>query len=268
MLALATAIVGAPPPVVTIAPEPVCDWLALNREAFQAFRVGRFFVSQMDDAIVPPADTVSLKIDAGRAFGSGRHASTAGCLLALSDPLLMRTLSWRATRCVQVGKRRPMSSAILLHQPHDRSAHPATIKDAVLDLGCGSGILSIAAAKLWRRPVIAADLDPVAVAVATINAQQNCVGSLVRVVAANAIRNRAMRRARPFRLILANILAHPLRQMAPAVALVSGAGTVLVLAGFVDADAAAVAAAYAGHGFRRLKAIRIDGWTALVLVRS
>lgn len=261
-LAAAAAMVGMPPPVPTIIPEPGCDWLALNREAFRPFRIGTFFISQLSEVVAAPAGTVSLKIDPGLAFGSGRHASTAGCLFALADPMLARVL-----RRYALDLKSCSTSPLLPRAAQACSGNRPNIP-AILDLGCGSGILAIAAAKLWHRRVIAADCDRVAVAVATANAQQNQVGSRVHVVAANGTRHPAIRRARPFRLILANILSRPLRQMASALARVSATGTVLVLAGFVEDDAAAVAAVYAGHGFRRLKTITIDGWTTLVLVRG
>lgn len=266
-LAAAAAMVGVPPPVPSIVPEPACDWLALNREAFRPFRIGTFFISEVSEAVPAPAGAVSLKIDPGLAFGSGRHASTAGCLLALADPMLACVLRGYAVNSIDALKSGWASPPLLPRVGQACSGHRPNIP-AILDLGCGSGILAIAAAKLWHRSVIAADCDRVAVAVATANAQRNQVGSLVHVVAADGTRHRMIRRARPFRLILANILSRPLRQMAPALARISAPGTVLVLAGFVEDDAAAVAAVYAGHAFRRLRTITIDGWTTLALVRG
>jgi ribosomal protein L11 methyltransferase len=252
-LADAAALAGILPPTPEIEPEPECDWLARNRETFRPFRVGRFFVSQEADPEVAPAGAVHLRINAGLAFGSGRHASTAGCLLALSDPLLTQTVlrprAWR-----REAAREPAG-------PSSNFARP------ILDLGCGSGILAIAAAKLWHHPVLAVDVDPAAVCVAADNARRNSVNPLVHVVAANSTHHPTIRRLRPFPLVMANILARPLWKMARWIGLASRTGTVLVLAGFIEDDACGVEAVYAGHGFRRLKALTVDGWTTLVLVR-
>ena len=268
-LALAAAVAGTPPPVPAIAPEPARDWLALNRETFQPFRVGRFFIRQGGDPVAAPAGTVPLIVDAGLAFGSGRHASTAGCLFALTEPAVTRTLARRRLNATRGRECGPLSPALPPQQTARVSSTPgSSVGELILDLGCGSGILAIAAAKVWHRPVIAADLDRVAIAVATDNARRNGVGSLVRSLVANTTKHPAIRRVQPFRLILANILARPLRQMAAALSRVSGTGTILVLAGFVADDTAAVASIYAGHGFRRLKAIETGGWTTLVLVRG
>ncbi|MFO1154501.1 MAG: 50S ribosomal protein L11 methyltransferase [Rhodospirillales bacterium] len=240
-VALATAAVsaGVPPPLAEIEPEPVRDWLALNRDSFRPFRLDRFLISETSDTITAPAGTVHLRIDAGLAFGSGRHASTAGCLLALSDPLLRRWIG----------------------STYSPSGRP------IVDLGCGSGILAIAAAKLWHWPVLAVDVDRVAASITSNNARRNGVGALVRAVTANATNHSVIRDLRPFRLVLANILARPLRKMALAISRVCQRRSVLVLAGFLEEDATAVAAVYIGYGFRRLKKITIDGWSTLVLVR-
>ena len=123
---------------------PPRDWLAENMMAFPPLRLGRYFIhgSGLDET--PPSGLTTIQLDAGAAFGSGEHASTAGCLLALGD----------------LARRR-------------RFQRP-------LDVGCGSGILTIAMAKTWRVPVIATDIDPIASAVAAANATRNGVGNLIR----------------------------------------------------------------------------------------
>lgn len=249
-LAAAAARIGIPNPHVEVGPEPVCDWLALNRETFKPFRVGRFYIAQTSEPPLapPPPDAIALRINPGLAFGSGRHASTAGCLLALSKfPFGRPLFAPGGGPATGVGLR---------------------LQRSILDLGCGSGILAIAAAKLWYRPVLAVDIDPVAVEVATANARENGVFPLVRAVVAQSTRHPTIRRFRPYQLILANILARPLRQMAPAIARLSTAGTLLVIAGFVEDDARRVAAVYSSHRFRRLNELTIDGWSTLVLVRQ
>lgn len=234
-LAVAAAAAGILPPKPVLVPVAGRDWLAENREAFRAFRLGRFFIRGEEERGAVPADLFPLTLDAGIAFGTGRHASTAGCLLALADR---------------------------------RIRAPAAAGGGVLDLGCGSGILAIAAAKLLPgEAVIATDNDARAVAAAGANARRNGVQGRVRTVVAAAGRHPMINAAAPFRLILANILARPLIRFAPEVARLAGDGTRLILAGFVAADAAHVAAAYAGHGFRRERRLDRDGWTTLVLAR-
>jgi ribosomal protein L11 methyltransferase len=230
-LALAAAAAGTPPPPVRLVPVPVRDWLAENRQRFRPFRLGPFFLRGSDDAAPVQPGLIPLVVDAGTAFGSGRHASTAGCLLALADR--------------RVG--RPGAS--------------------VLDVGSGSGVLAIAAAKRWRARVLAADIDPLAVAVARANARLNGVAGRVRTLHADGTGHPLIRAERPYDLILANILARPLIRLASDLAAVSGPGTRLVLGGFVATDAARVAHAHAGHGFGPLARIDRDGWTTLVLER-
>lgn len=229
-LAVAAAMAGIDPPALTVRAVGD-DWLAANREQFRPFRLGRFFIQGADAAEPPPPGLLPLTVDAGLAFGSGRHASTAGCLLALT----LRGV--------------------------------AGPRPSLLDVGTGSGVLAIAAAKLWRAKVLATDIDAAAVAVASANVRRNGVADRVRLLVADGARHPAITAAAPYDLIVANILARPLIRLAPALAALGGAGTRLVLAGFVAADAARVAAAYAPHGYRRRRRIDGDGWTTLVLAR-
>ena len=161
-LALAAAASGVPAPEVTIEPLPDRDWLAESHERFAAFRIGRFVVREPEDQTPVPPGAIALRIAAATAFGSGRHGSTEGCLRAL-DMLRGRRIR------------------------------------RALDLGCGSGILAIAAAKLWRVGVLASDIDPHAVAVARANARLNGVGHLVRVVVADGYRSSSIAARSPVR---------------------------------------------------------------------
>lgn len=231
-LALAAAAAGIAPPAVMIEPVPPRDWLAENRETFAPFRLGRFFIHQDDDTATPPPATVPIAIDAGLAFGTGRHASTAGCLAAFE------TLS---------------------------GVLPS---GAVLDLGCGSGILAIAAARVLRRSVVAADIDPMAVRIAAENAAHNGVGACVRAVTADGCAHPLIRARAPYALIFANILARPLRQLARAIVAHTAEGGSIVLAGFVVGDAASVLARYRALGCRLERTIVSAGWSTLVLRRS
>jgi ribosomal protein L11 methyltransferase len=229
-LALAAAASGIPAPEVVIDRVAERDWAEASRASFPPFRLGRFLIHSRDDAAGALAGLIGLALDAGLAFGSGRHGSTAGCLLGLDA---------------------------LRHRPVRRA----------LDLGCGSGILAIAIAKLWRAQVLASDIDPRAVAVAGDNAMANGVGAAVRAVAADGVHARAIRRRAPFDLVCANILAPPLIGMAGQVARVVAPGGRLVLSGFLVTQGGPVLAAYRSHGLRLVRRIVEDGWLTLILAR-
>jgi ribosomal protein L11 methyltransferase len=230
-LAIAAAAAGVPAPKVMIEWLPDRDWLAENRERFAAFRVGRFIIQEPDDPTPVPPGLIALRIEAATAFGSGRHGSTEGCLRALA------TLRGRRIR-------------------------------RALDLGCGSGILAIAAAKLWRIPVLASDVDPHAVAVARANARLNGVGHLVRVVVAHGYRSPAIAARHPFDLALCNILARPLKRLAKDLAHHLAPGGVAVVAGLLAGDGNDVLAAHRAVGLGLLRTIDVQGWRTLVLRRA
>jgi ribosomal protein L11 methyltransferase len=175
---------------------------------------------------------VPIRLDAGQAFGSGEHDSTRGCLLAL-----------------------------------DRLAGRRRLK-RVLDLGCGAGILAIAAAKCWPARILAADNDPIAIAVARGNAERNGVASRVRCLQSDGYDSVVLRRSGPFDLILANILAEPLCDMARATARHLAPGGTAVLSGLLDRQADAVVAAHRPWGLRLRETIGRAPWVTLVLGRS
>jgi ribosomal protein L11 methyltransferase len=229
-LALAAAASGVPAPPVELEALAERDWAAASRAAFPPFRLGGFLVHPGDHVEPLPSGAIGLALDAGLAFGSGRHGSTAGCLLALNGL-----------------------------RPH-RFRKP-------LDVGCGSGILAIAMAKLWRVPVLACDIDPEAVAVTLSNARANGVGAQVRAVIADGCRARTIRAASPFDLVAANILARPLRQMAGDIAAVLAPAGRLVLSGFLAPEGAEVLAAYRVRGLRPVRRIVVDGWLTVILSR-
>ena len=178
---------------------------------------------------VPPS-RFTIEIDASNAFGTAHHASTRGCLLAL-DELAKRG--------------RP---------------------DLVLDLGTGSGVLAIAAARAFDRPVVATDNDPVAVAIAADNARKAGVAHQVHAIVAEGFAHPALRRIRPD-LILANILARPLSALAPAMAKSLAARRLRRPVRADGAQARAIEARYCSHGFVLEKQIILDGWATLVLGR-
>ena len=233
LTALAAAAAGIAPPAFTLGPLPARDWLAENRRQFPPVRAGRFFVHGTAFAGRVPPGCVALALDAGLAFGSGEHASTRGCLLAL-DRLARR-------------RRRIARS---------------------LDLGCGSGILALAMAKRWRGRVVAADIDPVALAVARANARRNGVAAFVRTVRSDARGRPVLRKGRRYDLILANILARPLARLAPAIAQACRRGGRVVLAGILSSQSAGVLAAYRGQGVALERRIMLGEWVTLVLQKS
>jgi len=211
---------------------PDTDWIKLSREGLPPVRAGRFFVYGAHDAGKVPPGVIAIRIEAGMAFGTGHHETTALCLAALSD--LAKARAYRN----------------------------------VLDLGCGTGLLAIGATKLWRRRVTASDIDPVAVQITRENALANGTGALVTAWMADGPTHPAIFRAAPYDLILANILAGPLTRLAPAVARVLAPGGTLVLSGLLTWQENLVASFYRSHGIV-LSGTRRDGsWSALVLQKS
>lgn len=218
---------------ITIEPLPDIDWVARAQQALPPVRAGRFRVHGAHDRVRLGRCLWSIEIEAGQAFGTAHHGSTRGCLLAL-DHLLRRCLTgWR-----------------------------------LLDMGTGSGVLAIAAARATRQPVLASDIDPTAVAVAHANARINGVGAQVRVVQAAGLAHRLIRRGGPYDLVMANILAGPLTGFAPAMARTVAPGGHAVLAGLTNGQANAVAAAYRLSGFLLIKRFELGEWTTLLLRRS
>ena len=209
-------------------------WLARSYASFPEQRVGRRFVlrgSHLTAAPAPagrPAGRIVLIVDAGAAFGSGEHGSTRGCLRALE----------------RLAPRRPRR---------------------VLDLGTGSGVLAMAAARLWHRRVLAADVDPWSVRVAARNARDNALAPLLRVRRSDGWQGPAVRAGAPYDLVLANILARPLCRMAKHLAARLAPGGTAVLAGLLGVQARQVLAAHRRHGL--VLAARIDegSWTTLIL---
>lgn len=205
------------------------DWLALNLASFPPIRAGRFYIHGSHITEAPPHSAISLRVDAGTAFGSGEHASTKGCLLAL-----------------------------------DGLARQGRLAN-VLDVGCGSGILGLAAAKLWRGQVLASDIDPESVRVARVNASDNRVGQFVTAVEATGYRHALIARRAPYDLIFANILARPLVRMAQDLSRHLKPGGVAILAGLLERQERMVLSAHRMQGLSLERRLLIDGWACLVL---
>lgn len=207
-------------------------WLARTYDAFPEQLVGRrFAVRGTHQAGRQPAGRVALTLDAGLAFGSGEHGSTRGCLRAL-----------------EIAARR----------------HPRRI----LDLGTGSGILAMAAAKLLHRRVLATDIEPWSVRVTRQNAAMNRVAHLVRPVLANGWQGRAVQTGRPYNLVLANILARPLCRMARDLGLALAPGGTAILSGLLASQARMVLAAHRRQGLQLESVLREGAWTTLVLRKA
>ncbi len=208
---------------------PSEGWLARTYEGFPEQRVGRRFVVRGSHLAAAGAPgRIALVLDAGIAFGSGEHGSTQGCLRALEG------VAWRRPR-------------------------------RILDLGTGSGILAMAAARLLHRRVLAVDIEPWSVRVAAQNARRNGVGRQVACRLGNSWRSRDVRRRAPYDLVFANILARPLCLMARALASGVAAGATVILAGLLDSQARMVLAAHRRQGLRLERRLREGVWTTLVL---
>ncbi len=208
------------------------DWVAASLAGLKPVPAGRFLVHGAHDRARVPANALGIEIEAALAFGTGHHGTTRGCLLALD-----RALKARARRPIQV-----------------------------LDVGTGTGVLAIAAAKAMRRHVVASDIDPQAVAVARANARSNHVGPWIDFVCAAGLAAAPLRKGR-YDLVLANILLPPLKRMAAAMARLVVPGGQVVLSGLLDSQATAALAAYRAQGLVLAARGSLEGWTTLVLVR-
>ncbi len=209
---------------------PPRDWIADKLADFPPLRIDRFFIFGSHVEEPPPAGTIPLALDAGTAFGSGEHASTEGCLRLMARLYRTRNFS------------------------------------RILDMGCGSGILSLAAAKLWQSPILASDIDDEAARVCQLNAERNGVGRFVQATCATGYGSLPVRNSAPYDLIVSNILARPLMNMAGDLSrhLVSDGGYA-ILSGLLERDGNRVLAAHRGFGLRLVRRITIRGWQTLLL---
>jgi ribosomal protein L11 methyltransferase len=205
------------------------DWVEASLEGLVPVPAGRFIVHGRHDRVRVPPNKLGIEIEAALAFGTGHHGTTRGCLLLLDHVL--------------------------------RSKMPRR----VLDLGAGTGVLAIAAAKALRRKVLASDIDPRSAIVASENAALNGVGDLVESVCAIGFSAPQFRARAPFDLVLANILANPLRQMAPVMATHLGSEAMVILSGLLPHQTRGVIASYRAQGLVLIRQIRIEGWCSLLM---
>jgi ribosomal protein L11 methyltransferase len=229
LAAIAEAL-GLAAPRATVAREQIRDWVVESQASFPPVEAGPFFIHGSHIKDLPPAGRIVLLIDAGPAFGSGEHGTTKGCLLAV---------------------------ARLARRP-DRPRR-------VLDMGCGSGVLAMAAAKAIGAQVLACDVDPRSVASTEENARKNRLGHRIRAIRSDGYKSRIVTENGPYDLILSNILARPLMRMAPDLARNLAPGGTVVLSGFVPRDAGRVLAAHQALGLRLMGRSTLEGWTTLVL---
>jgi ribosomal protein L11 methyltransferase len=208
------------------------DWVKATLAELIPVHAGRFVVHGRHDRAKVPPNKAGIEIEAALAFGTGHHGTTRGCLLLLDEVLK----AYRPRR--------------------------------VLDLGTGTGVLAIAAAKALRAKILASDIDPLSVRLAADNARLNGVADLVETIRASGLSAPQFGRRAPFDLVLANILANPLRQMATPMSRHLARGAHLILSGLLTPQASAVVASYRGRGLVLKRHIRIEGWSSLLLGKA
>lgn len=218
-----------PAPVASLGEIADQDWVAENQRSFLPFTVGRYFVYPSFHQGKVPRRHVGIQIDPGMAFGTGTHATTQGCLMAIDE--------------IAAGE--PIGRAI--------------------DVGCGSGILAIALAHAARRRVVACDNDPVAVRVTEENARLNGVANRIVAVQAEGLDHVEIARRAPFQVIVANILAQPLVELAPRLARGLAPGGHIVLSGLLARQEEMVADAYRAEGITLAKRIAGGDWVTLMM---
>ena len=227
--ALRGRLAAFPALVVTVEALADADWLAMSLSGLPPVRAGRFFVYGAHDQGRIPANAVALRIEAGAAFGTGHHGTTVGCLQAWNDLIKAR----------RFGK--------------------------VLDVGAGTGVLAIAAARTGARLARGTDIDAPSVRIARENAALN--GARAEFVHASGLGHRRVRSAAPYDLVFANILAPPLVALAQDIRGALRPGGVAILSGLLRTQERRVLAAYRSRGFRLLRRIHRDAWATLVLQR-
>jgi len=220
--------------VVPIRVIPIEDenWVARALDGLPPVETGRFFIyGSHDESMVPP-NKIGLKIEASYAFGTGHHGTTRGCLLAFEH----------------LARRRSFDNA--------------------LDLGCGTGVLGMAFARLLHRPVVATDIDPLATAKSIENARINRAGPWMRIETANGFRAQLIADNAPYDLIFANILAGPLMKLMPGIWKNTAPGGNVILSGILDEQALGICSIARSFGFRILRRSALEGWITLILERS
>ncbi len=213
------------------------NWVTLSQQGVQPIDAGRFYIHTQATAHTAPKGKICMRIEAGQAFGTGQHATTTGCLLAIDD----------------LAKRRHFKN--------------------VLDIGTGTGILGFAAAKVWRARVLGTDIDPLSIEVSMENAEVNRVPTQrisggMQLHTATGVDHTEIKYRAPYDLIIANILAGPLIDLAAGITPLLASGGVLILAGLLKHQQVGVRTAYTARGLRFLKRHQRGDWPTLVLQRG
>lgn len=211
---------------------PDADWVSISQAGLHPVHAGRFVIHGCHDRDTVQENRWAIEIEAGQAFGTAHHGSTLGCLQAIDD--LAKKFEF----------------------------------DSVLDIGAGTGVLAIAAARVWKAKIIASDLDPVAEKTAHENVIRNEAASYVQTITAEGLAHPLIRENSPYDLVIANILATPLIVMAHDIAKALRPGGMVILSGITSEQAARVAAAYGAAGFTRHRQITIGDWVTLTLRRT
>ncbi|MDZ4739109.1 MAG: 50S ribosomal protein L11 methyltransferase [Alphaproteobacteria bacterium] len=217
---------GVPMRVIPIQDE---NWIARALEGLPPVRTNRFFIYGDHDSSTVPANAIGLKIEASYAFGTGHHGTTRGCLLAFEE----------------LNKRRTFRNA--------------------LDLGCGTGVLGMAFARLTRHPVVATDIDPLAAGKSQENARLNRAAPHMRIATGNGFRAAHISEGAPYDLIFANILAGPLMKLMPGIRKHLAPGGNAVLSGLLDEQARGICAMANAQGLRLVTRSALEGWVTLIL---
>ena len=226
-----TAALAAYPALKTVVEKLAdADWLAMALSGLPPVRAGRFFVYGAHDKGLAPTNTVNLRIEAGAAFGTGHHGTTVGCLVAYDDLIKARRFA------------------------------------RVLDVGAGTGVLAIAAARTGTKTAVGTDIDGPSVRISRENARLNKADA--RFVHASGLGHRLVRRAAPYDLVFANILAPPLVALSQEIKLALKPGGFAILSGLLRTQERRVLAAYLSKGFRLHRRIHRDAWATLVLRRA
>jgi ribosomal protein L11 methyltransferase len=218
------------------------DWVKASYEGLRPIEAGRFVVHTAHYRARVPKNRIAIEIEASLAFGTGHHGTTRGCLLALD----------RIVKGVKKRRAAPTKRRSLRARP-------------ILDIGAGTGVLAIAAARALRKRAMASDIDPVAVRVARTNVRLNGALSLIEVACANGLATRRLNRR--YELVFANILLEPVQRLATPIARNLAPGAHVVLSGLLRNQAVAALAPYIARGLMLKARIPLEGWMTLVLTR-
>jgi len=231
MAALVRGACNGAAPEIAFERVAVTDWVAASLAGLRPVRVGRFVIHGAHDRAHVRPNEIGIEIEAALAFGTGHHGTTQGCLAVID-------------RAARIKRPRRM-----------------------LDLGSGTGVLAIAAARTFRRPVVAGEIDPWAVLATRVNARANRAGAFVRAVHADGVRHPRIRAGAPYDFVVANILLAPLKRLARPVRALLAPGATVVLSGLNPEHANAAAAAWCGQGLVLRRKRQIDNWVTLTLAR-